>query len=153
MINWNIFDEMDQLRREIDEIFQSFPFPSHRFQTMSYMPEYADWQYPLLNIVEEKNHYLIEAIAPGIDPATLDLSIAGNLLTISGEKMKLSEEIKTDAFYRSERRAGKFSRTVELPLEIERDQVNAEYKNGVVYITLPKTEAVRAKEIPVKLLS
>ena len=72
-------------------------------------------------------------------------------MTISGEKRRHPENIKPEAFHRSERSAGKFVRTVELPVEVNADQVKAEYKHGILVVTLPKAETAKPKQISVSL--
>jgi len=72
-------------------------------------------------------------------------------LTMAGEKQRLAAEIQPEAFHRSERAAGKFVRTVTLPSDVEHEQVRADYKNGLLVVTLPKAEKAKPKQIPVSL--
>jgi HSP20 family protein len=147
-----LFGNMDQLRQEIDQIFSSFLYPTERAnRRLAFLPGYSARQYPLINMSEDKDYYYVESLAPGIDPDKLNISITGNVLTLSGEKMKLSEDIKAEAFHRSERAAGRFVRTIELPSDVDREKIDANYKNGVLNITLPKTEEAKPKEIQVKV--
>ena len=92
----------------------------------------------------------VEALAPGLDPGTLDLAVTGNILTISGEKRRHPENITPEAFHRSERAAGKFVRILELPVEVDVDQVKAEHKQGLLMVTLPKA-AAKPKQINVQV--
>ncbi|MDX9752477.1 MAG: Hsp20/alpha crystallin family protein [bacterium] len=149
---WNLFDEMDQLRREMDQIFHSFMTPAERsFRRSAFLPGYGARQYPLINLSEDKDTYHVEALAPGIDPDNLTISITGNVLTLSGEKIKSADNIKPEAFHRSERAAGRFVRTIELPMTIDRDQVQANYKQGILTISLPKKEEAKPKQIEIKV--
>ncbi len=149
---WNLSDDMDLLQREINQIFSGFTNPENRFRRLAFLPGSGARQYPLTNMGEDKDNYYLEAIAPGIDPEKLNISITGAVLTLSGEKMRISENIKPEAYHRSERAAGRFIRTIELPSNVKRDTINAEYKNGVLYLTLPKVEEDKPKEIQVKVL-
>jgi HSP20 family protein len=72
-------------------------------------------------------------------------------MTMSGEKRRHPEAIKPEAFHRSERSAGKFVRTIELPVEVDADNVKAEYKHGILRVALPKVEAAKAKQISVSV--
>ncbi|MCL4728772.1 MAG: Hsp20/alpha crystallin family protein, partial [Candidatus Kuenenia stuttgartiensis] len=84
------------------------------------------------------------------DPKEVNISIQDNNLIIKGEKKEEKEE-KGKNYYRMERSYGRFSRSVELPASVDMDKVNAECKNGVLEITLPKKEEVRPKQISVKV--
>jgi HSP20 family protein len=72
-------------------------------------------------------------------------------MTISGEKRRIPGEVKPEAFHRSERSTGKFVRSIELPVEVKEDDIKAEYKNGLLVITLPKAEKARPKQISVSV--
>lgn len=149
---WNLFDDMDVLRREIDQIFHSFMTPAERsFRRSAFLPGYGARQYPLINLSEDKDMFYVEALAPGIDPEKLTISITGNVLTLSGEKIKSAADVKPEAFHRSERAAGRFVRTIELPMEIDREKVEASYKEGILMISLPKKEESKPKEIQIKV--
>jgi HSP20 family protein len=90
-------------------------------------------------------------MAPGIDPQSLNITVVHNTLTISGEKKGAPDEIKPEAFHREERARGKFVRTITLPVEIDDGKVGAEYKNGLLLITLPKSERAKPKQINVQV--
>ena len=74
-----------------------------------------------------------------------------NVLTISGEKRRLPEELKPEAIHRSERATGKFVRSIELPIEIDFGQVKAAYKHGLLMVTLPKAAAAKPKQVNVSV--
>jgi HSP20 family protein len=81
----------------------------------------------------------------------LNLTVVHNNLTISGEKKGPPDDIKPEAFHREERASGKFVRTITLPVEIDDSKVSAEYKNGLLLITLPKSEKAKPKQISVQV--
>jgi len=81
----------------------------------------------------------------------LNLTVVHNNLTISGEKKGPPEDIKPEAFHREERASGKFVRTITLPVEIDDSKVSAQYKNGLLLITLPKSEKAKPKQISVQV--
>jgi HSP20 family protein len=81
----------------------------------------------------------------------MNVTALQNRLTISGEKSKVAEDIKPEAFHRNERASGKFVRTIDLPVEIDEARIQAEYKNGLLVVTLPKAEKAKPKQINVKV--
>jgi HSP20 family protein len=145
---WN---PLEVLRRDIDRAFNNAGFPFDSTFRPAFLPGRAARRYPLINLSEDRDRVYIEALAPGIDPASIDLSVVRNILTISGEKRRHPEDIKPEAFHRSERAAGKFVRTIELPVEVNIDQVKAEYKHGLLMVTLPKAEVAKPKQISVSV--
>ena len=104
---------------------------------------------PALDVVEDDNAVTIRVDVPGLDPKEIDISIAGQNLTIKGEKVEETEDKGKNA-YRSERRYGAFSRTVALPANVNADKIQAECTNGVLKITLPKVESEKPKRIKIK---
>ena len=86
---------------------------------------------------------------PGVDPKEIDIQLNGNVLTISGER-KEEKEDKGKTYHRVERRSGSFSRSLSLPCPVEEDEVAAEFHEGVLTVTLPKTEDAKTRKIAVK---
>jgi len=86
---------------------------------------------------------------PGVKPADLDLQIHGNLLTITGKREEEKEE-KDRTYHRVERSSGSFSRTVTLPCAVDEAKVEAQYKDGILTVALPKTPEAKAHKIQVK---
>jgi HSP20 family protein len=142
---------MEALRRDIDRAFNHAGVSNEPFFRTAFLPGRAARRYPLINLAEDRDHVYIEALAPGVDPATIDLSVIRNVMTISGEKRRHPEDIKPEAFHRSERAAGKFVRTIELPVEVDANQVTAQYKHGILMVTLPKATASKPKQISVSV--
>jgi HSP20 family protein len=92
----------------------------------------------------------VEALAPGVDPKTLELSVLHGTLTIKGEKPGLAQ-VSAEAYHRNERAAGRFVRAIELPVAVNAAGVHADYKNGLLLVTLPKSEAAKPKQIPISV--
>jgi HSP20 family protein len=150
MAEWNPFADMEVLRREIDRAFEGYglgPGPSRR---VAFLPGREPRQYPLINLLEDKNNFYVEALTPGVDPQSMDITATQNRLTLSGEKSGAGD-IKPEAFHRNERASGKFVRTIDLPVEIDEAQIQAEYRNGLLVVTLPKGEKAKPKQISVKV--
>ena len=145
------YQDMDTLHREIDRAFEDFFPAAAPFSRSAFLPGRLARGYPLVNVHEDKDHLYVEALAPGIDPGSLNLTVVHNNLTISGQKKAPPDDIKPEAFHREERASGKFVRTITLPVEIDDSKVSAEYKNGLLLITLPKSEKAKPKQISVQV--
>src|SRR6056297_48815 len=104
--------------------------------------------FPAINVWEDDDNLHAEAELPGFFMDDLEIYVTGNQLTIKGERKP--PEHKGGTWHRQEHGYGRFSRMVELPGDIDGDKVSAEFKNGVLSITLPKTEAVKPRRIEVK---
>jgi HSP20 family protein len=107
---------------------------------------YKAW--PAIDVAEEGDTIIVRAEVPGCKAEDIDISVHGNVLTISGEK-KLSEEKKEKGYYHVESTYGSFRREITLPTDVNQSKVDASYKDGVLSITLPKAE--KAKSIKVKI--
>lgn len=153
LVSFDVFDEMERMRREIDRILgedrtSSWTFPYSR---ISFLPGRAHRAYPLMNIGEDHDNFYVDALAPGLDRDTLSVSVTGDQLAISGEKKPLPKSVKPELVHRSERSAGKFSRTLSLSSGVDSGKVQAAYVDGVLRIVLPKMEAAKPKKIAVKV--
>jgi HSP20 family protein len=155
MAEWNPWQEMERVRREIDRAFEQVGGRpggrnSRAFPT-AFLPGRAARAYPLVNVSEDADALYVTALAPGLEPTAIQLTVQDKRLTMAGEKQRLAAEIQPEAFHRSERAAGKFVRTVTLPIDVEHEQVRADYTNGLLVVTLPKAEQAKPKQIPVSL--
>ena len=150
---WNWFDELSELRREVERAFEQCGRErwTRPFSRVSFLPGVAARAYPLLNISEDQDHVYVEALAPGVDPETLEITVQQDVLRIAGEKRPISENVKLEAFHRNERGAGKFVRTLTLNTAVDAAKVAADYQHGLLLITLPKAEAAKPKQIAVKV--
>ncbi|HOT92924.1 MAG TPA: Hsp20/alpha crystallin family protein [Anaerolineae bacterium] len=134
---WN---EMERLRREMNRLFSSFPmFPELRVAP----------GYPAMNVWTNEEGAVVTAELPGIDPEELDISVIENTLTLSGERKPL--ELKEgEVYHRRERGYGKFTRSFQLPFNVDANNVQAVYEKGVLRINLPRAEADKPRKIAVK---
>jgi len=137
---------MTSLRSEMDRLFDRFmpgflPEPVWGFRGTTFLPS--------VDVTETENEILVRAEVPGIDPKELNVTLSGQMLTLSGEK-KESAECKGENCYQAERRFGSFHRVLQLPTEVNPDNMTAEHKNGVVHIRLKKQPGAVAKRIPVQ---
>jgi HSP20 family protein len=149
---WRPLADMSRWERDMEQIFDDFftrrlrPFWDER----RWPWRGTQMSVPAVDLYEEKDQIIAKAELPGIEKDDIQVNITDHLLTIMGEKKK-EEEIKEKAYYRAERSYGSFSRTVELPSEIQFDKARASFKNGVLEIRLPKSEEARKKEVKVKV--
>jgi HSP20 family protein len=104
---------------------------------------------PPLDVSESDNALQVRLDLPGVEAKEIDIQVSGNQLTIAGERKEEKEE-KGETYHRIERRSGKFSRSISLPCTVAEDNIDATYHDGVLNITLPKTEEAKSKRIPVK---
>jgi HSP20 family protein len=107
---------------------------------------------PMLDVEETADNVVVTAELPGLEKEDFTVEMSGEWLRIRGEKKQQSEQRGRDYYY-AERRYGAFSRAVALPCEVDADQANADYKNGVLWITLPKTAGAKARRINVEVKS
>ena len=141
---------MTSLREEIDRLFDDFGsgFWRRPLTRRAGLPEAQSlaWRLsPVIEVVESNGEYRIAAELPGLSPADVDIQLNDSMLTIRGEKSEEKREEKAD-YLLSERRYGAFHRSVPLPAGADAEHIKAELANGVLTITIPKTEAARASE-------
>jgi len=136
------FEELEQrMRRQMDRLMEDF--------SKGFSREPAAGVFPLMNVTEDKNNYYVRAELPGLKAADLDISVTGDTLSISGER-KIPAEEENAQYHRREREAGKFSRIVSLPAQMDTGKVEARCADGILIVLLPKAEAVKPKQIAVK---
>ena len=137
------FWELSRIRSEINRLFEE-PYglmtPSTSF--------FEGWS-PAVDIYEDKDKYLVKAELPGLKKEDIEVSLDGNTLILSGER-KRDEEKKEGEVYRSECYFGRFQRNLTLAQPVQEDKIQAQYKDGVLTVTLPKSEEGKPKHIPVK---
>ena len=135
---------------QVDRVFDDF---THGFGIRPFraLEEKLDAFTPSVDLIEDEKEVSIKAELPGIDEKDIDVSITRDVLTISGEK-KVEEEENKKNYYRMERSFGSFQRVVALPEGIDADKAQAEFKKGVLTVTIPKTKEaqVAGKKIPIK---
>jgi HSP20 family protein len=141
---WRAWD-VDKMRSEMDRLWDSF-FDAGPRGKGGRTPEWL----PSLDVTETKNDIVVKAEMAGIDPKDIDISLTNDLLTIRGEKKQEKEE-KDENYHLVERSYGSFSRSIRLPREVQSDKINASYKNGILKVTLPKSEEAKKKEIKIKV--
>lgn len=140
---WSPAVEMQRLQKEINDLFD--------FQDVfSGRGLFDGTTSPALDMVETTEGFHIYCDLPGMADKDLEVNVASNVLTIKGER-KSSEKNKESKIYRNETWEGSFQRTVAIPSQIDADKIDAELKNGVLRVFLPKREEDKPKQIQLKV--
>ena len=105
---------------------------------------------PAVDIFEQDGNIVLKAEVPGIDAKDVDIRVENNMLTFRGER-KFDDEVKHDSYHRVERSYGSFSRSFTLPSVVDTEKIRAEYKDGVLRVTLPKKEEAKPKQIAISV--
>ena|SRR5437867_4130191 len=105
---------------------------------------------PAVDIYEQENNIVIKAELPGVDPKDVDIRLDNNILTIKGER-KFDNDVKKENYHRVERAYGVFTRSFTLPSGVDPNGIKAEYKDGVLRLTLPKREEAKPKQIQISV--
>lgn len=143
LIRWQPFQEIDTLQREMNRLFDDILVPTTRRENgMGFVPAAE------LKETEDAIHLKLEV--PGLEAKDLNVEVTADSVSISGERQT---ETKTEekGVFRSEFRYGKFQRVIPLPTEVDNQNVQAEYKDGILMLTLPKVEHEKRKVVKVNL--
>ncbi|MGQ9630185.1 MAG: Hsp20/alpha crystallin family protein [bacterium] len=133
---WDPFREIQDLQRSLNRLLDE-----------SLMARRGVREFPLVNIDESAEDFVLETEIPGVEMENIKVTATGNYLTIEGERKP--DEIKGARLYVNERGCGQFKRTIKMPVPIESGQVRATYKDGVLRIVLPKAEEVKPRTIKI----
>src|SRR6202043_1373042 len=148
MTRWEPFREFSTMQDRMNRM--------NRLFRESYSPEVPEEELtttnfaPPVDIYEDEHNIALKIDVPGIDEKDIDVRIEGNTLTVHGER-KIEKEEKEENFRRVERQYGEFTRSFTLPSSVDTGQVNANYNNGVLKITLAKKADAKPKQIKVNL--
>lgn len=141
LVRWSPFREMVDMQRRLDRIFDEVG----RNLPESEWAEAGNWL--ALDVHETADAYTVETDLPGVNPENINVTLHENMLTISAETKR---EERSDNNIISERRYGSFQRSVRLPNLVDADKVEAHYENGVLRLTLPKSETAKPRQIEVR---
>jgi HSP20 family protein len=135
----SMWEEMERLQRDMNRLFRS-----SRGNRLQPAPSF-----PAMNIWTSDEGQVITAEIPGVEPDDLDVSVTGEILTLSGSRKqeKAGEEVR---YHRRERGYGRFKRSIQLPYPVQADKIDANFKNGVLFVHLPRAEEDKPKKITVK---
>jgi len=148
MVRWEPFRDLltiqDRMNRMFDDAFRS--------TRRSDEDEWAlggTWA-PPVDIYERDGSLVLSAELPGIDPKKVDIRLENNVLTLKGERA-LDGEVDRESFHRLERAYGGFTRSFTLPTAVDQDKIQADYKDGVLKVTLPTREEAKPRQIPISV--
>jgi HSP20 family protein len=144
VVRWEPFSEMVSLRDAVNRLFEdSFIRPG----AWPLLFDGGSFSVPA-DVIETKDDVVVKMSAPGVKPEDIDIEVVGDRLTIKGET-KSEEQFEDGSYVRKERRFGSFQRSFSLPASVASDKAKAEFENGVLTLTLPKSENTKPKSIKV----
>jgi len=148
IVRWEPFRDLvavqDRLNRIFDDTFRGNPRGSDEDWALG-----GQWA-PSVDIFEHEGNLVLRAELPGIEPKDVDVRVENNVLTLRGER-KFESEVKREKYHRVERAYGTFSRSFTLPNVVDTEKIKAEYKDGVLQVTLPQREEAKPKQIQVSV--
>ena len=140
---WSPFQNLERLQREVNRIFD------HSLTQNEGSELQADWS-PRVDIYEDPERFLFKVELPGFKANEVQISLENNLLTLTGER-KLENEEKKQNYIKVERFYGTFRRSFQLPNTIDAAKINAEMKEGLLQLSLPKRVEVQPKQIKIEV--
>jgi len=143
IVRWEPFRDMVSAQRDFDRLFRE-AFSSHLGNTELSTRSWA----PPVDIYETEDAIVLKAELPGVDPKDVEVRVEDNTLYLKGER-KFQKEVKEQNYHRVERSYGSFARSFSLPNSISSDRVKAEFKDGLLTLTMPKREEAKPKTIKI----
>ena len=145
LTRWENAREMMTLREAMDRLFDdAFTRPFSLVREGG-----ATWASPAIDMFDTDNEVIVKAALPGIKADEVQINVTGDILTLRGET-KHEEEKKDRSWHIREHRWGAFERSVRLPTGVLADKAKADFENGILTITLPKSEEVKPRTITVR---
>jgi HSP20 family protein len=142
IIRWQPWSEIDTLQKQMNHLFDSFVSPNLNYKELNFVPAAE------LNETPEAIDLKLEL--PGINPDDLEVQVTADAVSIAGER-KSETKTTENGVTRSEFRYGSFHRIIPLPVAVKNDQVDAQYKDGILHLNLPKADAEKNKVVKVKI--
>jgi HSP20 family protein len=139
--NWSAFDQLTNIRDEINRLFES-PYENGSSDVFN------SWA-PALDLYEDNDNLVVQAELPGMKKEDIELSLHDNAITVSGER-KNEKKYEGGRTSREERFFGRFTRSITLPKQVDSGKVKASYKDGILTVTLPKAEEAKPRQIQIK---
>jgi HSP20 family protein len=149
IIRWEPFRDLVTLQDRMNRIFDE------AFRGAGRSGAEEDWALggswaPVVDIYEQGHDIVLKAELPGVDPKDVDVRVENNVLTLRGER-KFDNEVKKENYHRVERAYGTFSRSFTLPNVVDTEKIKAEFKDGLLRLTLPKKEEAKPKQISISV--
>ena len=148
IVRWEPFRDLVTLQDRMNRLFDDAFHGGGRTATEE------DWAMgawaPAVDIYEQDGSIVLKAELPGVNPKDVDVRVENNILTLRGER-KFEGEVKKESYHRVERAYGTFTRSFTLPNVVDTEKIKAEYKDGLLRMTLPKKEEARPKQISISV--
>jgi len=142
---WQPLREIDTVRRQFDQLFDELT----QLDELNQPTENSAWR-PAVELSEEGNKLVLRAQIPGLEAKDLDVEVTQEAVSISGER-RHEQKTQEKGLFKTEFRYGKFRRVVSLPVAVQNNQVQADFKDGILTLTMPKVEELRHKAVKVNL--
>lgn len=142
MTRWEPFRGLNTLQEQVNRLFED-----NFARSRSNQVELASWA-PAVDIFETENELVVKADLPDVHEKDIDVRVENNTLTIRGER-KFNSEVHEDSYLRVERAYGTFTRSFSLPNTVNTEGIQAEYRNGVLSVRMPKREETKPKQIKI----
>ncbi len=143
LVRWNPASKMMNVNNHLDRFFSEFFYPAG-----SHVSQDGYCWNPAADVYENNDAYVIKAELPGLNKKHINVDVKENILTIKGERSD-DNEVKEDKVYRKERFQGKFQRAFVLPSTVESGKIEAEFADGLLKITIPKSGEKKPKQITI----
>ncbi len=146
IMRWRPRRDLLNIREEMNRLFDDFfsGWPERRRGLLE-----GEWA-PSVDVAETDEDIVVTAELPGVKQDDVEISVVDDVLTIKGEK-KEEKEVKEKNYHRIERSYGSFQRSLSLPVGVQSDKAKATYKDGVLKVTIPKSEEARPKQIKINV--
>ena len=149
LVRWEPVRELNSLQQEMNRLFNTF-FDSPTTGSSSFGNGGTRRWIPAMDLVETEDHFVLRADLPGLGEEDVKLEVQDNVLTLSGER-KFDHETKREGFYRVERGAGSFARSLTLPEGVALDAIAASFDKGVLEVRIPKPEAKKPRRVEISV--
>lgn len=146
IVRWDPFRELTTMQDRINRVFGDF----YRRGSDDDLTSRGDWVPPVDIFENDKHELVLRAELPGIKREDIDIRVENNVLSIRGER-KRESEVSDEQYHRVERCCGTFVRSFSLPSTVDTEKVKADYKDGVLSVTLPTREEAKPKQIQVQV--
>ena len=139
LMRWDPFNSLFGVKRNLDRIFGEYDDDDSSVSSF--------WR-PAVDIFETKDSLVLRAELPGLTRDDVKISVENNVLTLRGER-HLDSEVKRENYHRVERAYGTFHRSFTLPSQVDRNRIEARFENGVLEVTMPRSEDAKSREIEI----
>ncbi len=140
LIRWQPYQEIETLRRQMEQMFNELAIANR---------EQTTWK-PAVELKDTEDSVILRAEIPGVEAKDLDIRVTPEAVAIAGEH-NYDKKTEQRGYFRTEFRYGKFKRVIPLPVPVQNDQVQAEFKDGILTLTLPKVTEARRKVVKINL--